>query len=90
MKRFSLRMDSEPFQLAAGALLFAGRVAGAAEAADEGRRLADQFEGLLVLAASDERDVAVGLMPAGQSQVQGEVPARSITAFFGTACGKAM
>ncbi len=30
------------------------------------------------------------MIPAGQANVQGEVPARSITAFFGTACGKAM
>src|SRR5512138_1991106 len=29
-------------------------------------------------------------MPAGQAKVQGEVPARSRTAFLGTACGKAM
>ena len=29
-------------------------------------------------------------MPAGQLSMHGEVPARSMTAFFGTACGNAM
>ena len=29
-------------------------------------------------------------IPAGQAYVQGDEPSRSMTAFFGTACGKAM
>ncbi len=29
-------------------------------------------------------------MPAGQPSMHGDVPARSMTAFLGTACGKAM
>ena len=30
------------------------------------------------------------LIPAGQAKEHGELPRRSMTAFFGTACGKAM
>ena len=48
-------------ELAARALLLAGRVAGAPEAADERRRLEHQVEGLVVLAAAHARDVAVRL-----------------------------
>ncbi len=45
------------------ALRFAGRVAGSPEGADERRRVQHELERLLVLAAADERDVAVGLDP---------------------------
>ena len=46
---------------AARAVDLARRVAGAPERADERRRVEHELEGLLVLAAADERDVAVGL-----------------------------
>ncbi len=50
-------------EVAARAALLARRVAGAAEAADERRRLEHELERLLVLAAAHERDVAVRLDP---------------------------
>ena len=54
---------------AAGALALARGVAGAPERADERRGVEDELVGLLVLAAADERDVAVGL-DAGRAGVR--------------------
>jgi len=56
------------FELAARALAFAGGVARAPERADQRRRLEDQVERLLVLAAAHAGDVPVGL-DAGRARV---------------------
>ena len=63
-------------ELAAGALALARRVAGAAERPDERRRVQDQLERLLVLAAADQRHVAVRLDPrrAGVDARRGALP----------------
>ncbi len=58
-----------PLQRAAGALGLARGVAGPTEGAREGRRLEDELECLLVLAAADQGDVAVGL-DAGRTRVR--------------------
>ena len=51
------------FQRSAGAVRLARRVAGAAEGPDERRRVEDEAVRLLVLAASDQGHIAVGLDP---------------------------